>query len=492
MNPAAAEVCDAWGTDEDCDGLADDADPEVSGTTLWYTDADGDGFGDPATSLGESCTPPPSSAADASDRDDTDPAITADTVTSDVWASLGPAVSVGQRLQVIGDLDGDGIDELMTGAEGGSYGLDYFYWGAVGLWYSDADGGAGSVSLIETSSCCRDIGYDVAALDDLDGDGLDDFAYTSSGYYYSKYTGDSARDTTTGGGDLEIRNGQPSTSSISYLYSCSSDDSCAFSSSVERAPDVDEDGVDDVFLGASVLSGAALGAGSVDVLVSWTGVSGSVSDMDGDGIDEVIGNSTSRSTAVQLASAAEGAGRISDLAWVSLDVGQTMDGYADLGDVDGDGYSELAIIADSWSSGGVKVGGAFVLHGGVEGSLTDADVPRVEGADSSNVLSTEVGAPGDIDADGAPELVLSGTCDGSYGAWALDSDWSGTWTTDHVSTFYDTEDGVLAFGNRAVDRTGDGVEDLVLISGPWEDLTSAAPCDTCKGYEGTLRIFEGG
>lgn len=45
ISPAAQEVCDSRGTDEDCDGLSDDDDPDVTNTADWYEDRDGDGFG---------------------------------------------------------------------------------------------------------------------------------------------------------------------------------------------------------------------------------------------------------------------------------------------------------------------------------------------------------------------------------------------------------------------------------------------------------------
>ncbi len=45
VSPRAPEVCDALGTDEDCDGLADDLDEWVAGGTQWYPDNDGDGVG---------------------------------------------------------------------------------------------------------------------------------------------------------------------------------------------------------------------------------------------------------------------------------------------------------------------------------------------------------------------------------------------------------------------------------------------------------------
>ncbi|HND33156.1 MAG TPA: putative metal-binding motif-containing protein, partial [Myxococcota bacterium] len=60
--PGAQERCDGAGTDEDCDGLVDDADPSVdpAGQTEIYTDADGDGFGEGQRWL--SCRPPTASS----------------------------------------------------------------------------------------------------------------------------------------------------------------------------------------------------------------------------------------------------------------------------------------------------------------------------------------------------------------------------------------------------------------------------------------------
>ncbi|HNH46692.1 MAG TPA: putative metal-binding motif-containing protein, partial [Myxococcota bacterium] len=46
VHPGADEVCDSLNLDEDCDGLADDADPSTVDAVLWYPDSDGDGYGD--------------------------------------------------------------------------------------------------------------------------------------------------------------------------------------------------------------------------------------------------------------------------------------------------------------------------------------------------------------------------------------------------------------------------------------------------------------
>lgn len=70
VSPSAAEVCDPYDTDEDCDGSADDLDTDTTGTTPAYADVDGDGHGDP-TVIVATCdyTYAASRADDCDDRD---------------------------------------------------------------------------------------------------------------------------------------------------------------------------------------------------------------------------------------------------------------------------------------------------------------------------------------------------------------------------------------------------------------------------------------
>ena len=73
VNPAATEVCDAGNTDENCNGLADDADGTVNPATkvVRYEDDDGDGYGS-LSSAAAWCDPPSGVITDHSDCDDTD------------------------------------------------------------------------------------------------------------------------------------------------------------------------------------------------------------------------------------------------------------------------------------------------------------------------------------------------------------------------------------------------------------------------------------
>lgn len=77
INPGAQEVCDPANVDEDCDVVADDADPSTSMATmtLWYEDVDGDGYGDENDLGNTRCDPSGSEVLDSTDCDDSRPDV---------------------------------------------------------------------------------------------------------------------------------------------------------------------------------------------------------------------------------------------------------------------------------------------------------------------------------------------------------------------------------------------------------------------------------
>ena len=113
VRPTALEICDAL--DNDCDGLVDDADPDVDLTRagLWYADVDGDGFG---AGVGvSSCAAPSGSVADDTDCDDAD-------------AAVNPAAQ-----EICNDVD----DDCDTWMDDEDTSLDL---STAGTWYTDGDG----------------------------------------------------------------------------------------------------------------------------------------------------------------------------------------------------------------------------------------------------------------------------------------------------------------------------------------------------------------
>jgi hypothetical protein len=92
VNPSMPEICNPEGPlDDDCDGLIDDADPDVTEDSYleWYADRDGDGFG-AEDDFEYACSRPDGTAATNDDCDDGDP-------------------SVGPPSLWFGDSDGDGF-----------------------------------------------------------------------------------------------------------------------------------------------------------------------------------------------------------------------------------------------------------------------------------------------------------------------------------------------------------------------------------------------
>ncbi len=74
VNPSAAELCEDTYVDEDCDGLVNADDPDLSNGIALYPDADGDGYGD-RSAPAVLCNGGSSLVADHADCDDADASI---------------------------------------------------------------------------------------------------------------------------------------------------------------------------------------------------------------------------------------------------------------------------------------------------------------------------------------------------------------------------------------------------------------------------------
>ncbi|MFT5680840.1 MAG: hypothetical protein ACI8RZ_001746 [Myxococcota bacterium] len=188
VSPDGVEVCDSSSTDEDCDGLINDADSDVDVSTMssGYLDNDGDGYGDD-DAVASACSLSESYIAIGGDCDD-----------SDAFINPGePEIC-----------DDDAIDEDCNGfSDDDDPDLDPEF---ALTWYPDADGDGFGDSASEVVSCSAVSGYieDGTDCDDTDPDenpvdGCDwDGAYTGTVFLTADWSG--LTDTCTGTAAVDV------------------------------------------------------------------------------------------------------------------------------------------------------------------------------------------------------------------------------------------------------------------------------------------------
>ncbi len=204
--PGAAEICN--GIDDDCDGFADDDDPDLVGDLSLQPDADADGYGssDPADARGF-CEPQDGWLDDASDCDDGSDAVYPGAQEycnqrdddcdgeideegaldspwyldedADGWGSSGSSVVQCEQPSgyVLDDGDCDDADPLVhPGAAESCNGIDDDCDGTVdedatdeATWYLDSDGDGYGLDTVTLVQCEQPSGYVLGSGDCDDG-----------------------------------------------------------------------------------------------------------------------------------------------------------------------------------------------------------------------------------------------------------------------------------------------------------------------------------
>jgi hypothetical protein len=180
--PGAAELCND--SDDDCDGLVDDDDPDLGDPSTWYADSDGDGWGDGVSST-SACDAPSGYVAYDGDCDDSDPAYHPGAVEDDCTdpndydcdGSVAWADADGDGWAACEDCDdGDAAvkpdaDELCNGVDDDCDGsIDEDDAIDASTWYADTDGDGYGDAASSTSACSEPSGYIADDSDCDDGD----------------------------------------------------------------------------------------------------------------------------------------------------------------------------------------------------------------------------------------------------------------------------------------------------------------------------------
>ena len=374
---------------------------------------------------------------------------TLDLVGADATLAAGPGPTV---VAFAGDLDGDGVSDVAVGSPLASA-RGRTRAGAVRVLRgtrpppaaADLTAADGAQLVVEGAAGGARAGTALAALGDVDGDGLGDLLVgaprtpvagrgpTAGAAYVVR----GAKD----GGTVDLRRGGPRV--IAIPGGARTDRA---GTSVAAVGDLDGDGRRELLIGAPGVSAAGRpGSGAAFVVLSsrlaagpdlarpeatgfaifgpapgaeaGTSVAGSA-DVNGDGLPELlVGAPGANLAALVFGSRAGTAVDVADLgaggrtmaAAAGERAGQAV---ADAGDVDGDGTSDAVIGApEATAAGRVDAGSAYVVFGdGAPGAvpLPPADAAagfRIDGADAGDRLGAAVAAAGDADRDGLADVL---------------------------------------------------------------------------------------
>ena len=314
------------------------------------------------------------------------------------WTSSGEeqkSAWFGLSAASAGDVDGDGFGDVVIGAmlhslisPGGFEGRVYlFHGGPSGLetsasWTSYGD---------ETQN--ENYGRSVASAGDVDRDGFDDVLVGASSNVNSR-------------GKAFLYLGGPAGLATAAVWTSRGDDAglAAFGTDLDGAGDVNQDGFDDVIVGAPAtlypgpsFPGKAFvfhgGPGGLEASPSWTaigesaplsgygGTLGGAGDTNGDGFDDVIVGapgydvdpaaslSTNEGRAYVYFGGPAGLSPTADWESSGDNLPRAGFGYAvsTAGDVDGDGFFDLVIARALFQPGALGTGRIDVFRGGAAG-----------------------------------------------------------------------------------------------------------------------------
>ncbi len=446
VSPGALEVCND-GLDDNCDdapgsctfaGVLSSADADIQltgpsaydglgGALLAAGDVDGDGLYElwvGATGYddggGAGLVGLVRPLTDS--RPDTGPlAVVGDDVSAQVGSVFGSP----------GDLDGDGASDLLVGEPNSA---DPSV-SAVRR-FGRSDGGYLGVSsadfTVESGDWNVRIGGAVAAVDDVDGD---TFRELLVGVYRHPDQAD---------GRVAVVSGALTGSRLlaevqsSYVYAYWGDS--AFGASIATG-DLDGDGITDAVVGAPELdwgytdNGALVylsgpftgtramtdGSGIVygnDSYEELGAVAPIVADVDGDGANEVVAASTRAGAGVYvfpgvLSSSSDWAGSVFESQLLEAGGGSEFGASLAVGDLDGDGASEIAVGAPAYAG----VGGVFVFSGPVASVsyTTAAASASLQGVGGATRFGAAVSILGDADGDSYGDLVVGAPLDATAG-----------------------------------------------------------------------------
>ncbi|MCR9080162.1 MAG: cadherin domain-containing protein [Hyphomonadaceae bacterium] len=356
----------------------------------------------------------------------------------------------GRSVSNAGDVNGDGIDDVIIGAPEQSVpgdgndrpGMAYVVYGGQDLEQIDLDNLSPDQGFIVQGETQGDyLGISVAAAGDVNGDGYDDVIIGATGANF----GDGAAYIIYGGPTLSSDNLiDVATMTASQGVTL---DGAIFKSelgfSVSSAGDVNGDGIDDLIIGTTsgdqtyVIYGgqdfATIDLGALtsdqgfeiagDSVYSNNSVS-SAGDVNGDGYEDVLVGVPGASSGTGAVYLIFGGHNKDEIDLTNLDPADGIEilgqqplaelgfSVSEAGDVNGDGFDDLIISAPSGYDNGENAGQIYVLYGSANptspnlAALTPGQGFTIRGADENDLAGHSVSNAGDVNGDGYDDLII--------------------------------------------------------------------------------------
>ena len=309
--------------------------------------------------------------------------------------SLAAGDYFGHSVASIGDLDGDGVSDLAVGADKDDTGG--YNRGAVHVLFMNADGTVKSSQKIAHNFAggpalanLDRFGSSIASMGDLDGDSITDLAVGAAG----DDTGGNYRGAVhvlLMNADGTVKSRQKIASGVASAPTLANGDE--FGIGVASLGDLDGDGITELAVGAFRDDTGGLGRGAVHVL--FMNANGTVKQ------------------STKIASGTGGAPLLGDGDYF----GRSL---TSLGDLDGDGVTDLAVGAYRDSTGGASRGALHVLFMNAGGTVKRAEkIAHLTGGGpvlaNDNRFGSGVAAIGDLDGDGVIDLAVGAETDSTGG-----------------------------------------------------------------------------